>query len=201
METDSPNISEICQAHPTQPLAIYCETCTKQLCRDCVLMTKEHASHKYGFFDKVTPKHREKLVGEMSLIRSQDSSLSNALGEIAVVETSVANTAQMCQDDVEHAFDEMISVLQACKQGMKDETTAYYSSLTGVFGQQKEQLKDLQSKMKSVVTSVDTTLQGDDQSFLMRMESTFERIRNLQKKFETVSLTVAKEYTLLVLIC
>ena len=47
VDTDSP---EMCQVHLTQPLAIYCETCKKELCRDCVLMTKKHASHEYGFF-------------------------------------------------------------------------------------------------------------------------------------------------------
>ena len=200
---DSPNITEICQAHPTQSLAIYCETCKKQLCRDCVLMTKVHAGHNYGFFKEVAPKYREKLVGEMSLIKTKDSSISSVLGEIVAAETSIANNAQKCQDDVDHAFEEMISVLQASKQAMKDEATAYYSSLTGVFNQQKERLKDIQSKIKSVVTSVDTALQDDDQSFLERMESIFERISNLQRRFQTVSLTVANpqlmQYKLLVL--
>ena len=192
VETDSPNITEICQAHPTQPLALYCETCKKQLCRDCVLMMKEHASHNYGFFKEVAPKYREKFIKEISLIKTKGLSISCALGEIAATEASVTNNAQKCQDDVDRTFEEMISVLQSCRQAMKDEATAYYSSLTGVFDQQKERLKDIQSKIKSVVSSVDTTLEDDDQSFLMRMESTFERISNLQKKFQTVSLTVAK---------
>ena len=192
VETDSPNTSGICHTHPTQPLALYCETCKKQVCRDCVLMTKEHADHKYDFFKEVAPKYREKLVSEVSLVKTQDSSISSALGEIIAAETSITNNVQKCQDDVEHAFEEMTSILQACKRAMKDEATAYYSSLTGVFDQQKERLKDIQSKIKSVVTSVDTTLRDDDQSFLERMESTFERINNLQRKFQTVSLTVAK---------
>ena len=192
VEPDSPTITEICQAHPTQSLALYCESCKKQLCRDCVLMAKEHADHKYGFFKEVAPKYRERLGGEMSLIKTQGSSISSALGKIVAAETSVANHTQKCQDDIEHAFEEMISVLQACKQVMKDEATAYYSSLTGIFDQQKERLKDIQGKLNSAVASVDTSLQDDDQSFLMRMESTFERISNLQRKFQTVSLTVAK---------
>ena len=108
VETDSPNTSEICQIHHTQPLAIYCETCEKQLCRDCVLMTKEHASHKYGFFKEVAPKYREKLVGEISLIKTQELSISSALGEILAAENSVANNAQKCQDDVDRTFEEMI---------------------------------------------------------------------------------------------
>ena len=192
VETDSPSATEMCQIHPTQPLVIYCETCKKQVCRDCVLMTKEHASHEYGFFAEEAPKYREKVTSELSLIKMQRSSISNALGEIAAAESSVTDQAQKCQDDVEHAFEEMISVLQTCKQAMKDEATAYYSSLTGIFDQQREQLRDIQSKIESVITSGDTTLQDNDQSFLMRMESIFERISNLQKKFQAIPLTVTK---------
>ena len=192
VETDSPNVGEMCQVHPTQPLVIYCETCKKQLCRDCVLMLKQHTSHKYGFFSEVAPKYRKQLASEMSLITTQDTSISSALEEITAAETNVENHAQKCQDDVEQTFEELISVLQTCKRAMKDEATAYYSSLTGVFDQQKQRLKDIQGRIKSVAASVDTTLQDNDQGFLVRMESTFERINNLQKKFQTVSLTVAK---------
>ena len=157
-----------------------------------MLMLKEHASHDYGFFAKVAPKYREKITSELSLIKTQKSSVSSALEEIALAETNIDSHAEKCQDEAEHAFGEMISVLQACKQAMKDEATAYYSSLTGVFDQQKEKLKDIQSKLELVISSVDTTLRDDDQSFLVRLESTFERISNLQKKFQTISLTVAK---------
>ena len=65
VETDSPSATEMCQVHPTQPLAIYCETCKKQLCRDCVLMTKEHVSHEYGFFAEVAPKYCGKVTSEL----------------------------------------------------------------------------------------------------------------------------------------
>ena len=192
VETDSPNVSEMCQVHPAQQLAIYCETCKKQLCRDCVLMTQEHASHEYGFFEKMAPKHREKVIRKLSQIKAQKSSISSALGEIAAAESSMADGAQECQEDVEHAFEELFSVLQTCKKAMKDEATAYYSSLAGVFDQQKERLKDIQSKIESMVTSVDTTLQNNDQGFLVRLESTFERISNLQKRIQGISLAVAK---------
>ena len=101
---------------------------------------------------------RKKVTRELSLIKTQKSSISSALEEIAAAESSVIDHSQKCQDDVECAFEELISVLQACKQAMKDEETAYYSSLTGVFDQQKERLKDIESKVESVITSVDTTL-------------------------------------------
>ena len=112
VETDSPNVAEMCQIHPNQPLVICCETCNKQLCRDCVLMMKQHTSHKYGFFDEVAPKHREKVISKLSQIKAQKSSISSALREIAAAESNMVDSAQEYRDDVEHNFEELFSVLQ-----------------------------------------------------------------------------------------
>ena len=150
-------------------------------------MTKQQTSHKYGFFDEVAPKDHEKVISKLSQIKAQKSSISSALGEIIAAENSMADSAQECWDDMEHTFEQLFSILQTCKQAMIDNVTAYYSSLAGVFDQQKERLKDIQFRIESVVTSVDTTLQDDDQGFLMRLESTFERIGNLQKRIQGVS--------------
>jgi hypothetical protein len=41
-------------------------------------MTNEHASHEYGFFEKVAPKYRKKIATELSLIKTQNLSISSA---------------------------------------------------------------------------------------------------------------------------
>ncbi len=195
-ENRSPDITESCHIHSNQQLAIYCGTCKKQLCRDCVLVTQEHANHEYGFFTEMATKYREKFASEMSQIKAQESSISTALQGIASEEKDLgtSNRAQQCQDDVEQVFEKLISVLQACKQALKDEATAYYSSFTGDFDQQKERLKTIQSEIKSIVASVDAASDGNDPSFLTRMESTFDRIGSLRKEFQAVSLTVPKPW-------
>ena len=195
-ENKSHNVTEMCHIHPTQQLAIYCGTCKKQLCRDCVLMTQEHANHEYGFFKEMITKYREKFASEISLIKTQETSISIILQEITSEDKKLgtSNCVQQCQDDVEQAFEQLISVLHACKQALKDEAMAYYGSFTGDCEQQREQLKAIQSEIKSVVASVDTTSDGNCSSFFTRMESTFEKISNLQKEFQAVSLTVPKPW-------
>ena len=192
VETADPlNGTEMCQVHPAQPLAIYCETCKKQLCQDCV--KEEHASHEWNYFEKMVPKYREKIVGEKSFINNvRKPSISTALEKIATVKSSIAGHEQKCQDDIEHTFEQMISVLQNCKQAMKDEATAYYSSITGVFDQQKERLKVVLHQAESAVTSIDANLQDDGHNFFERLKSTFERIDCLEKELQTLSLTVAQ---------
>ena len=184
--------SDTCHAHPTQPLVLYCETCKKQLCRDCVLTTQDHASHKCGFFKEVAPRYRKKLLGELSLIKSQEHSISNALREIEATEKSVASNAVKCQDDIDQAFEEISSVLQECKQAMKVQTDESSSSLTDTFECQKKCLKEVQSEIKDAVISVNTSIKDDDQNFLRKLESTMMRIKSLKEKLQTAPLTVTK---------
>ena len=192
-ETDSPSITDrVCHTHPTQPLALYCETCKKQLCRDCLLMTQDHVNHKYAFFKEITPKYRQKLFNRLSLVKSQEHSISNALKEISTSENNLTSHSKKCQDEIDHAFDEMFSVMEECKQAMKKEAAAYYSSYTCVFDQQKDQLKGVHSHLREVTSLAEDAIKDDDQNFLTKLESTFTQIEDIKLKLQTVPLTVAK---------
>ena len=153
---------------------------------------RDHASHMYDFFKEVAPRYRKELLGELSLIKNQEPSILNALGEIAVVENSVCSHAKSCQDDIDHAFEEMFSVLQECKQAMKLEAAEHFSFLTGILESQKEHLKKVQSEMREVAISVNTSVEDSDQNFLRKLESTVMRIKNLKTELQAAPLTVTK---------
>ena len=190
------NTSNICHVHPTQSLALYCEACKKQLCRDCVLMTQDHVSHKYGFFKEIAPRYRKQLLGELSLIKNQEPPISNALREIAAVENSVASHAEKCQDDIDHAFEKMFSVLQECKQMMKEEAAEHYSSITDIMEHQKEYLEEVQSEIREVASSLNTSIEDDDQSIFSKLESSMIQIKKLKEKLKAVPLTLTNPQVL-----
>jgi late competence protein required for DNA uptake (superfamily II DNA/RNA helicase) len=62
-----------CKHHTAQQLVFYCESCQKSLCHDCVLMTQEHAKHKYGFFKEVASRYRQNLLSEYGNVKTQDN--------------------------------------------------------------------------------------------------------------------------------
>ena len=45
------------------------------------------------------------------------------------------------QSDIDHAFDDMFSALEECKQVMKDEANEHYQSLATIFKSKKQQLE------------------------------------------------------------
>ena len=171
-ETSLPIDPDTCQTHPTQSLALYCETCKKQLCRDCVLMSGNHSTHKYGFFKDFAPKYRERVLSVLSLVKNQGESVKNALTETVNMKSSVISHAAECQENIDQAFDGLFSILQDHKEAMKTEVEAYYNSLRSQHKEQEEQLKKLEDELEEVAVSVEAAVQEEDQTFLLNMEST-----------------------------
>lgn len=180
----------ICKEHTTQPLLYYCETCKKCLCHDCVIMTKDHERHQYGSFKEVAPKYRKELLGELTNVKTQEASISDALKEVVDAENCVVGHTGKCMEDIDKAFEDMFSALHECKEEMKEEACKHYSSLTSIFESKKEQLQIFESKLRDMAGLVVTFVQDSDQHFLMKVDLTMQQIKDLREKFETIPLKI-----------
>ena len=181
-----------CRYHTAQPLVFYCETCQKSLCPDCVLVSQEHSSHKYGILKEVAPRYRQNLLSEYTNVKTQESAISTSLKEVVDAENSVVSHAGKCQSDIDHAFSEMFSALEACKLVMKDEATEHYRSLAGIYESRRHQLEKVMDELKEVSSSVLSSVQDNDQYFMEKVGSITTHMKNLSKKVETIPLKVTE---------
>ena len=188
--TKCPLGNTMCRRHTIQPLVFYCETCKESLCPDCVLVNKDHETHKYGFFKEIVPDYRKLLLNELASVKVAEQSVSDALKDVVKSESTVINHVGKCEEDIDAAFGGMFSVLHQCKQKMKDEARKHYSSLTGIFESKREQLQRVESELKEVTSSAVALLQTDDQQFIAEFESTMADVKNLQEEIPTVPLKV-----------
>ena len=141
-ETDSPSTTGNCQDHPNQPLVIYCKTCRKQLCRDCVLRTQDHTSHKYGFLKEVADEYRKKINSEFESVKSYKISLLKALEDVRAVQRDTADHKKNSKKEMDIVFDELLSVLQKWKEEMIKEAELHYQSIADISKSQEDQLKE-----------------------------------------------------------
>ena len=184
------NVSTMCIKHTTEKLVYFCETCKKSICRDCVDMTTDHDKHKYASFKDAAPKYRRKILSKYTQLKNEETSISAALTEVADAERSVINHAAVCQANIDLAFDCMLSILEQRRQEMKEEANKHYSSLTSIFESRKEQLQNVDNELKGASASLVKSVQDDDRVFLMKVNSTKEKIKNLLEKAQTTPLKV-----------
>ena len=190
--------AENCRDHPTQPLAMYCKTCKKLLCRDCVLKTKDHTSHEHGFFAEVTPTYREMLLSKYFVVNNRASPVSHALKKLSSISNCVKNHSEKCQVDIDHAFKRLYAVMNDFKETLKLEADAYYHSLMRRVKLQKDQLEVFNKKLGELSTSFESVLQDSDEKFLSEMDSVVDQIENINEKIPLLPLDVAEPQPLAV---
>ena len=86
---DQPDSSSAttCQLHKGQELALYCETCSKTLCRDCVIGSQEHKDHAYSYIEKIAAESRTKLLAQSRKAQSLRGHFQTTFADLNVTMT------------------------------------------------------------------------------------------------------------------
>ena len=103
-----------CSVHSGEVMKLYCETCSKPICRDCTLV--DHHQHKYKFAQDARKQINSQL---MSLVRDGKQRLTAFkanLGEIQRVETTAANYPEVFKADINALFDRLAHSIEKRRQ-------------------------------------------------------------------------------------
>lgn len=179
-----------CMEHPTQALALYCETCKTLICRDCLIVTKYHASHQYAFIDEAKRKLQSRLLSTVSTLEDQGKCLSKALDEIDVVESDITSCEKQCYRDIEQAFGALYSTLKSTEKCMKEMVSERLQSTGLAAKKQQKLIKSVQNEMTNAIEEAKGVLQNDDEEFLIRQDHIQQNLQLLQEKLKRVPLIV-----------
>jgi hypothetical protein len=198
--TDSPGTKEEirCEAHPAQPIAIYCETCRKTLCRDCVLATKEHENHEYGFMEVVEEKIRNKLEVHISYIQAQAEGVSSSLEKISNADMDIHHCEAECKLEIDQAFEMLMDEIEERKQVIKASTAEQCRLLSGGYTKQKEELKAAQAELEESITLATTSLKDPVVEFLSSQQSIVKKLDHVESKLQKLPLSVSRPQLLMV---
>ena len=178
-----------CKVHQSQPLVLYCETCRLLLCRDCILATKDHSDHHYGFVNEMKEKLQKKLMDTASSVEGQSGRVSEAVEEISQVESDIVSCERNCHRAIDESFEALYRTLQKHQQIMKERVAEQLK--TTKFEEKKKELTSIQSEISTVVGQARQSSQEDELDFLMQHFPIIQqRLEQLQEKLTKTPLNV-----------
>ena len=186
--TDIPGRS--CTVHTRQLLALYCETCKIMLCRDCVLMTKEHIHHEYDYVENIAKKYRERHNRRLLMTEEYKELLCQLQSRISLVERTIDSEKTANLEEIDHAFEDLLSTLEQSKQAMKRQLSQEYQQALNTVLEHKEQLENAQKEAAQITTLIKGTL-GEQNEAIIKQEELIENdIKNLQQDIDKLPSTV-----------
>ena len=112
-----------CKVHPSEPLALYCETCQSLTCRDCVLMTCAKKNHSYGFIDEMVLKQQRGLEKKMKPIEQLCQKMSSSLETISAAQEKTERKKQDKLKKIQTRFDSLHEIVEQERQRQTESIT------------------------------------------------------------------------------
>ena len=172
-----------CSLHASQPLDLYCETCRKTVCRDCVITSCNKNNHVCGYVRGMTKKYLEQMnQAVLPVLHLQES--------IKTAQVTAASNEKIIQDKMaEHTrriretFDELTSILER-------ERASLLLAVENCFNESLARNADYKSKLLDIMDELDTFVQS---ALCLSMDDPISKIfQEVTKKSREEKLLVTK---------
>ena len=175
-----PEKVEMCPAHPTKLLELYCKCEEVLICRDCII--KKHKDHDYDVISDV-------VDGEKKVLRE---ALPGILQLVDEVEVAVAKVKERREDvkckekesmqNLEGAFNALHAALDERKKQLKEKVTKHSKDEDKGLQVQEDELCFLLSQLKNCHSFIEDKVQrGLNQDVLAMKRSMLERMDKLKE--------------------
>lgn len=172
-----------CGRHKNEELKLYCYTCTRLICRDCILI--EHKDHNCKFVDEVAEDHREKLKAKLAPVVSIQGNITDGANAIEAVKQEVSTQAQSVVTTICTCFDHLIQTLEHRKEELIEEATKKTDEKAEDLDAQLKDFTMIASELQEVNEFVERNVKEAGNAQLMALEKDMSnRVDEIIQKYE-----------------
>ena len=156
-----------CPEHD-EPLKVFCFTCNRLICRDCIV--DGHTDHDHKFVRKAAPDCRDKLRASLAPLQRGSSDISSAMETVKKREKEIMENQSSVEDVIGRSIDELIEALKQRKRQLLHESSVLTEErLSAVRAQQKGLTLSL-AETQSMVEFVEQSLERATDEEVMEMQ-------------------------------
>ncbi len=178
-----------CSEHRGQPIAMFCETCSELICRDCVLNSKKHEGHQTGFIEQIAERVRGELDNFLVPLKEMECKASLALEKLRQTREGIKSQGEIIQQSIDIAFTEIMAKLQEEKAALEKEAADKNQEKTTNINQQAKEIQQSRSQLQTALASIETAVKVIPESELVSTQSNIKStIKTAQSDFKFLDL-------------
>ena len=175
-----PEKVEMCPAHPTKPLELYCKCEEVLICRDCII--KKHKDHDYDVISDVVDGEKKILREALPGILQWVDEVEVAVAEVKGKREDVKSKKEESLRNLDNAFGILHAALDERKKQLKEKVTKQSKEKDKNLQVQEDELCFLLSQLRSCHSFIEDKVQrGVNQDVLAMKRSMLERRDKLKE--------------------
>ena len=171
-----------CTKHDGEPLKLYCNTCDKLICRDCIVI--DHSGHKYVFVTEEASRCKTLITQKASSLENVSSKLKLALKSLNNSKIEMGNHNAATQRAIDAAQTKVNTKLQQKGRELKAVVSSKISKTTEEITSQEKNAELALGEVESLLELLHRNLE----------KATDQELMSLQKQISDQTERVAQLY-------
>ena len=192
----------ICEEHKEELLKLFCKTCQKVICRDCVLI--RHREHKYEFVSECRPEVQKQLATLVKKTKKKQIEFKAHSKHLAKVRESKSAAFDAYKRELNTTFDNVVNALEARRKTLMKKLEGCSQTAEKKLNAETDYLELALARFGNSVQFTEKLLDSEDDIEMMLMSTqakpALESLQQLkwdQKRVQFKSRKVAFDQTLL----
>ena len=187
-----------CSVHTTQPLALYCETCQKAVCRDCFITSCSVKKHECGYLEDMAKKQKHKLEKMLQPVEKIQEEMVTTLFFLSEVNEDLERMKQKQLEEINSGFASISLNLAKEKERITAKVKNLYKAQIKINSSKKEELQaEVATFTEAIESAKNTIVENNPVRMFTKMseqQETLSALRNQRKIFPNVSAKVHTEF-------
>lgn len=167
---------------------VYCETCTKEICHECII--KSHRDHQYNLTVDSAKTHKAATKEKLLMIDTVPTELDAAISKLEHLSQNILREGDSAKVMLSEKFKELEVSLEKRQRALVTETTTTVDEKRKLLDDQRKELVDIKCRVASCKHFVDQTLESEHSSeFFTLKKQMCDRIIEVSKEFSATELT------------
>ena len=173
-----------CTKHGGKEVELYCETCTKLICKSCVVKGSKHHSHEYEELDKAFERYKAEITTLLEPMEEQLTTVNQAMTQSDSCCGEVSNLEATIEADLQHHFTKIQEILETRKTELVGQLHQIAQSKLRNLVDQRDQLETTKARISSCLGFMrDSLTIGSQAEVLMMKSAVIKQVKELTTAF------------------
>ena len=183
-----------CREHQSQALDLYCETCRRLVCRDCIITNCQPGGHKHGYISKVTSAHREAVLKYLEPAEQLKTQIARLYERTADVKAQIMKLRAPLAQKINRSFDVLIGILQDQRQTLLQSAKEMVTEKVAAISLQQDQLRAANDELTELVDSTKKAVKKEsNEEFLSHKQKIVHKINATTQKWVNMAQRASTE--------
>ena len=181
-----------CATHPSKKVKLYCETCDKLICRDCII--RVHRDHQYDLVPESFAKQEKVIVNSLKTVKEWIAALERAVMLVDTRSAAVVEQKTAVGAEIRTAMARLRQALEAWETELVGQTEQMAQKKLKTLAAQRNKLVLQLGQLRSCQDFVERSRHTCSQEEILRIKSPLvKQVNDLTSSFKPETLALAEQ--------